>query len=103
MTATLNTLLVAAAERTPHQTAFLFLRDGEDDVLTITYGELHQRACAIASVLRRRQIGDARALLLYPPGLDFLSAMFGSLYAGLVAVPAHPPNADRSLKRLEAI
>jgi acyl transferase domain-containing protein/acyl-CoA synthetase (AMP-forming)/AMP-acid ligase II/acyl carrier protein len=103
MSDTLNTLLASAAERKPQQTAFLFLRDGENDVQSITYGELHQRACGIAAALRSRRIGSARALLLYPPGVDFLSAMFGALYAGVVAVPAHPPGPDRSLGRLEAI
>src|SRR6185503_12365639 len=103
MIGTLNTLLASAAERRPEQTAFLFLRDGEDDVHSVTYGELHRNACAVAEVLRSHRTGRARALLLYPPGIDFISAMFGTLYAGLVAVPAHPPNADRSLRRLEAI
>src|SRR5262245_16122157 len=103
MTDTLNTLLDSRAEERRDQTAFVFLRDGEDDVATITYGELHARACAVAAALRSRTVRNERALLLYPPGLEFLSAMFGSLYAGLVAVPAHPPNPDRSLKRLEAI
>ena len=47
--------------------------------------------------------GD-RALLLYPPGLDFIAAFFGCLYAGVVAVPAYPPRPnDRSQSRLRAI
>ncbi len=45
-----------------------------------------------------------RALLLYPPGLDFIAAFFGCLYAGVVAVPAYPPRPnDRSQPRLRAI
>jgi acyl-CoA synthetase (AMP-forming)/AMP-acid ligase II len=31
-------------------------------------------------------------VLVYPPGLEFLSAFFGCLYAGVVAVPTHPPS-----------
>ena len=38
--------------------------------------------------------GD-RALLLYPVGLDFVSAFFGCLYSGVIAVPAPPPDASR--------
>jgi len=39
--------------------------------------------------------GD-RALLLYPPGLDFIDAFFGCLYAGVVAVPCYPPARARA-------
>lgn len=39
--------------------------------------------------------GD-RAMLLSPPGLDFVAAFFGCLYAGFIAVPAHPPRAGRT-------
>ena len=56
-------------------------RDGENDVTAITYGELHARACVVAAALRSRAIANGRALLLYPPGLEFLSAMFGTLSA----------------------
>ena len=44
-----------------------------------------------------------RALLLYPPGLDFISAFFGCLYGGVVAVPVYPPRRNRSLERIQAI
>ncbi|MGH8548058.1 MAG: AMP-binding protein [Methylococcales bacterium] len=43
-----------------------------------------------------------RALLLYPPGLDYIAAFFGCLYAGVVAVPAYPP-IRQHLLRLQAI
>ena len=36
-----------------------------------------------------------RALLLYPPGLSFIAAFFGCLYAGVVAVPTYPPRRNR--------
>ena len=44
-----------------------------------------------------------RALLLYPPGLEFIVAWFGCLYAGVVAVPAYPPRRNRNMQRIEAI
>jgi acyl-CoA synthetase (AMP-forming)/AMP-acid ligase II len=58
-------------------------------------------------VLRERGVRSGeRALLLYPPGLDFIPAFFGCLYAGVVAVPAYPPQpsqASRTLPRLLSI
>ena len=41
--------------------------------------------------------------LLYPPGLDFIVAFFGCLYAGVVAVPAHLPRLNRPMTRLRSI
>ena len=43
------------------------------------------------------------ALLLYPPGLEFIAAFFGCLYAGVVAVPAHLPRLNRPMTRLRSI
>jgi len=42
-------------------------------------------------------------LLLYPPGLEFIEALFGCFAAGMIAVPAYPPRPNQSLKRLQSI
>ena len=42
-------------------------------------------------------------MLLYYPGLDYLAAFFGCLYAGVVAVPAYPPRNQRNTPRIQAI
>src|SRR5262245_60537255 len=76
--------------------AYTFLRDGEVESATTTYGELDRKSRAIAAWLQDQAAPGARALLLYPPGLEFIPAFFGCLYAGLVAVPACPPHADRA-------
>jgi len=85
------------------QTAFAFLNDGETDEIKITYAELDRQAQAIAAWLQAHGFQGQRALLLYPPGLEFISAFFGCLYAGVVAVPAYPPRMNRSLARIQAI
>lgn len=53
-------------------------------------------------LLATNRPGD-RVLLLYPPGLEFIAAFFGALYAGIVAVPAYPPRNNSQVPRLEAI
>ncbi|HTE47151.1 MAG TPA: fatty acyl-AMP ligase [Gemmatimonadaceae bacterium] len=88
-------------------TAYTFLVDGEREGSRITYGDLDRRARAIAVALADRGVrpGD-RALLLYPPGLDFIAAFFGCAYAGVVAVPSFPPHPAqlaRTLPRLVAV
>ena len=72
----------------------------------MTYGQLHQRALAIASRLKAEAKPGDRALLLYPPSLEFICAFFGCLYAGVIAVPAYPPGKSRlvqNVKRLELL
>ena len=73
---------------------------------TWSFAEVDRRARAIAAVLAERGFAGERALMLYPPGLDFIAAFFGCLYAGVIAVPAYPPDPTRleaSLPRLLAI
>ena len=64
-----------------------FLVDGDKKELTLTYGQLHRRALAIAARLKDESKPGDRALLLYPPGLEFIYAFFGCLCAGVIAVP----------------
>jgi 8-amino-7-oxononanoate synthase len=85
------------------QLAFTFLVDGEGEALHLSYGELDRRARAIAASLQERRMAGERALLLYPPGLDFVTGFFGCLYAGVVAVTAYPPRMNRSLGRIRSI
>jgi amino acid adenylation domain-containing protein len=78
-----------AAER-PDDLAYRFLEEGEGSGITLTYGELDLRARAIAAFLRARYSADERILLLFPSGLEYITALFGCLYAGVIAVPAYP-------------
>ncbi|MEO6193296.1 MAG: AMP-binding protein, partial [Thermoanaerobaculia bacterium] len=103
VTTVVGLLRARAAER-PEQVVFTFLTDGESEGGRLTYRELDRRAAAIAAALAPSVAPGERALLLYPPGLDFIAAFFGCLYAGVVAVPAYPPRPnDRSQSRLRAI
>jgi len=86
--------------------AFTFLLDGEIDEVAISYQELDRQARAIAALLQCFAAPGERALLIYPPGLSYIAGFFGCLYAGVVAVPAYPPDPvrlDRTLPRLQAI
>ncbi len=89
-----------------NQPAFTFLLDGDTQQLCLTYGELDRRARAIAAQLQSRQAAGQRALLLYPPSLDYIVGFLACLYAGVVAVPVYPPDParlNRTLPRLQAI
>jgi acyl-CoA synthetase (AMP-forming)/AMP-acid ligase II len=104
---TLVELLRARSAEQGGDVAFTFLVDGEHEGPRCTFAELDAGARAVASALRERGVrpGD-RALLLYPPGLEFIPAFFGCLYSGVIAVPAYPPQpsqASRTLPRLLSI
>jgi acyl-CoA synthetase (AMP-forming)/AMP-acid ligase II len=101
--ATLIDLLRLRARCDPSRTAYTFLRDGENDEVDLTYGELDRRATRTATLLAGMLAPGGRVLLIYPPGLEFLAAFFGCLYAGMVAVPACPPRPNQSLRALESI
>ncbi len=84
------------------QIAFTYLADGENAEESLTYAQLDLRR-AIAEELLDRGMGGERALLLFPPGLDFVASLFGCFYAGVVAVPAFPPRRNRNMDRIQAI
>jgi acyl-CoA synthetase (AMP-forming)/AMP-acid ligase II len=77
--------------------ALRFLR-GPDE-LCWSYAQLDQAARRVAARLRPVAAPGDRVLLLYPPGLDYVAAFFGCLYAGVVAVPASPLGRSRDSVR----
>jgi len=95
--------LAVNAEAVPEYLAFIYLEDGERDERKLTFGELHERALGVAHDLRASSRPGDRALLLLPPGLDYVAAIYGCFYAGVIGVSAPPPNPrqlERTLGRL---
>ena len=89
----------------PEELAFRLIEHGQDDV-TLTFSELHRKAQDIAALLLEKMPATGRALLLFPPGIDYVCALYGCFQAGIVAVSAPPPQPNRlhrTLPRLQAI
>ncbi len=87
----------------PNKVIYRFLPNGEEESDSRTYQQLYDRSRVIASnILAKVKPGD-RVLLLYPSGLDFVDAFLGCLMAGVIAVPAFPPQGKRRIGRLEKI
>jgi acyl-CoA synthetase (AMP-forming)/AMP-acid ligase II len=91
------------AQQQPEQVAFEYLPDGGSEAVTTSYAQLDSRARAVAADLQALGAAGQRALLLCPPGLDFIAALFGCFYAGWVAVPAYPLNNSQQLARLSRV
>jgi amino acid adenylation domain-containing protein len=100
---TLVALLRHRALRRPDHRAYTFLLDGEGEAVHLSYGELDRQARSIAARLQALGVQGERALLLYPPGLQYAAAFFGCLYAGVTAVPVYPPRPNRPDPRFLAI
>ena len=96
-------LLRHRASEHPDKRAFLFLANGEQEEASRTFAELEARARAIGAALAEAGTRGRRALLLFPPGLDFVEAFLGCLWSGTIAVPVHLPTSDRGLPRLASI
>ncbi len=65
--------------------------------------DLARRADAICGVLFREyqlKPGD-RVLLCYPPTLEFIPALVGCMFGGLIPVPVYPPAPNRFAQEIE--
>lgn len=101
MRATVGDVLEQAAARTPDKIAYTFVDAGA--ARAVTYAELNHRAAVIASRLREHMAVGDRALLVFGPGLEFVEALFGCLYAGVTVVPASLPWHPGGYVRLEHV
>jgi acyl-CoA synthetase (AMP-forming)/AMP-acid ligase II len=62
---------------------------------TLTYKKLDEITTNVAVVIRKHMAPGERAVLVYPPSLDFMIAFIACLKAGVIAVPVFPPNPTR--------
>lgn len=95
--------LRSLAQQRPDATALITV-DASGDT-RYDYAQLDRRATALAAYFAREGAAGERALILLDSGVDYVSAFFGCLYAGVVAVPVYPPESRREqhLARLRGI
>jgi phthiocerol/phenolphthiocerol synthesis type-I polyketide synthase C len=87
----------------PQARTFRFLVDGEGAPQSLTNDQMDARVRAIAAALGDRVRPGDRALIVCPPGLDYVASFLACLYAGVIAVPVYPPDPvllKRTLPRL---
>ncbi|MFO2464012.1 non-ribosomal peptide synthetase [Pseudomonas sp. 15FMM2] len=92
---TLVQSLQQRAAQTPDQVALRFLAESGEQNVVLSYRDLDLRARTIAAALQASADFGDRAVLLFPSGPDYVAAFFGCLYAGVIAVPAYPPESTR--------
>jgi acyl-CoA synthetase (AMP-forming)/AMP-acid ligase II len=84
-------LLAKRAETQPDARAYIFLSDRGAEEAVLTFRGLHDAARALAVRLGEVTRPGDRAMLVFPPGLEFVVAFFGCLIAGVIAVPMMMP------------
>ncbi|HEV2962010.1 MAG TPA: amino acid adenylation domain-containing protein, partial [Candidatus Angelobacter sp.] len=87
----------------PDGLAYVFLAGPDLQPSTLSYCQLDFQARVIAAFLQGSELQGERVLLLYPPGLEFIAAFMGCIYAGAIAVPAYPPRMNRNALRIVSI
>src|SRR5688572_18422000 len=100
---TLSNWLRHRAKEHSSSIACTFLDDEGEETIQLTYADLDRQARVIGSHLSERLRPGDRALMLYPPGPEFVAAFLGCLYAGVIPVPAYPPKRNQKLNRLLSI
>lgn len=109
MVRSLVDLLTKHAAHHPDRTAYRYLATGDCDgeIQEISYRRLADRSHAVAAWLQERGLAGSRAMLLYPPGPEFICGYLGCLAAGVVAVPGVPPQGrshnHRALTRMKRL
>jgi len=91
-----------AAERADDR-AYVFVSDRGTEEASLTFRQLHDAASALAARLTAAARPGDRAILVFPPGLEFLVAFFGCLMAGIIAVPMMLPRRNSARDASAAI
>ena len=95
-------VLLEAANAAPKRTALRFL-DPKGENKDLTFAELDNQARCISEFLCRRVAVGGSVLLAFPPGLGFLPAFLGCLYASVLAVPVATPLRSEDRNRIKKI
>jgi acyl-CoA synthetase (AMP-forming)/AMP-acid ligase II len=101
-----SSLVALLAERARSQAddrAYIFLNDRGSEEAALTYAELNDAARALAARLTKLVRPGDRALLVFPPGLEFMVAFFGCLIARVIAVPMMMPRRNSARDASAAI
>src|ERR1041384_500054 len=101
--ASLVAILEHRAATQGEERALIFLTDRGAEESVLTFRELHDAANAVAQRLVAVSKPGERALLVFPPGLEFVVAFFGCLIARVIAVPMMVPRRQSALDSSPAL
>lgn len=91
------------SENQPDQTAYVFLRDGEEPGERLTWRQLDDAARARATVFEETGLSGGTAILLHPSGPEFIRALLGCMYADVAGAPVQVPRRRQDIETLRRI
>ncbi len=83
--------------------ALIVLDQDGIEIEKTNYGDLIRLSKSIAAGLQEKTKPGDTCLILFAPGLDFITALLGCIYAGVIAIPAYPPKKNKKNDRLWSI
>ena len=97
-------LLWRRSAEQPDLPLYTVLADGEVAAGSITVSRLLTEACSLGSHLFAANLSGQCVLLMYPSGIEFITALFGCISAGVIAVPVPvPANREQSIDHIVSI
>ncbi|GMV31329.1 MAG: hypothetical protein AMXMBFR59_34540 [Rhodanobacteraceae bacterium] len=101
-TNTIVDVMLDRARTSPERIAFTFLEDsgGERE---LSFGALRDAAQRVADSILGAASPQDRVLLLVPQGVNYITAFWGCLLAGVVAVPLYPPGSRSHTTKLDGV
>lgn len=103
---TFRSLVALLARRAVEQAgdrAYVFVSARGTEEAALTFRQLHDAAAAFAARLTAVARPGDRAILVFPPGIEFMVAFFGCLMAGVIAVPMMMPRRNSARDASAAI
>ena len=100
---TMTELLLRHEKMIPDKVVYALLEDGINETDNITYSNLAKKARAIGAVMQEKGSAGDRVLLLFPTGIEFITAFYACFFAGMIAVPMYPPKRNKPNERFRAI
>lgn len=84
-------VLAEQAKKIPDSKILSFINDDLEIIESITVQELLYKVKATAGFLQTKLRAGDRAVLVYPPSLDFIIAYLACLHAKIISIPVFPP------------
>src|SRR5207245_2299616 len=103
---TFRSLVALLARRAADQgedRGYVFVSDRGTEEAALTFRQLHDAARALATRLTAAARPGDRAVLVFPPGIEFMVAFFGCLMTSVIAVPLMMPRRNSARDASAAI
>ena len=86
----IGSLIEVLSAREQGEATLTYLRNGDEAGPAVSHAHLLERARGLAGWMTEHGYSGQRAMLVFPPGLEFVEAFMACMMAGVIAVPVAP-------------